>query len=76
MQQYVSCVSGARMTTLESVTGVLTDGEIQVVFVDTPGMFPGQLGYEEIIEIMLVDVVFDFSNEDQCSISNSKNVLY
>ncbi|XP_063684599.1 GTPase Era-like [Bolinopsis microptera] len=42
MQQYISPVSKLRNTTMGEVLGVITQDDTQVVFVDTPGLLPGE----------------------------------
>src|SRR5574343_76745 len=42
----ISIVSPKVQTTQTVIKGILTDGDVQIVFIDTPGIFDPRSGYE------------------------------
>eukprot|EP00116_Pleurobrachia_bachei_P006257 sb/3466519/ len=46
MQQYISPISQYRQTTVENVRGVITEDNIQMILIDTPGIMPAQFQHK------------------------------
>jgi GTPase len=55
----VAIVSSKPQTTRNKITGVLTDGEVQLVFIDTPGLHRSHTKLDEHMRKTVVDSISD-----------------